>query len=139
MWINIFKNYYSTERHVHWYVLLRNSACESAVAESCLPVCDPMDCSPPGFPVHGILQARILEWVAISYSRGSSQLRDQTWVFHITGTFFIFWATREARETCLLAHNCIRILFQFLSHLFSRDQPEKMFFSFQSSAVFYSY
>ena len=41
-----------------------------------LSLCDPMDCSPPGSPVHGILQARILEWAAISYSRGSPQLRD---------------------------------------------------------------
>ena len=46
------------------------------VAQSCLTLCDPMNCSPPGFSVHGILQAKILEWVAISFSRGSSQLRD---------------------------------------------------------------
>ena len=43
---------------------------ESEVAQSCLTLCDPMDCSPPGSSVHGILQARILEWVAISFSRG---------------------------------------------------------------------
>ena len=48
----------------------------------------PMDCSPPGSSVHGILQARILEWVAISFSRGSSQHRDQTWVLCIAGRFF---------------------------------------------------
>ena len=47
-------------------------------AQSCQTVCDPMDYSPPGSSVHGILQARILEWVAISSSRGSSQPRDQT-------------------------------------------------------------
>ena len=44
----------------------------------CLTFCDPMDCSPPGSSLHGILQARILEWVAISSSRGSSRLRDRT-------------------------------------------------------------
>ena len=49
---------------------------------------DPMDCSPLGFSVHGILQARILEWVAMPSSRGSSQPRDQTWVSCITGGFF---------------------------------------------------
>ena len=49
---------------------------ESEVAQSCLTLCDPMDCSLPGSSVHGILQARILEWVAISFSRGSSQPRD---------------------------------------------------------------
>ena len=43
-----------------------------SVAQSCLTLCSPMDCSPPGFSVHGIFQARILEWVAISYSRGFS-------------------------------------------------------------------
>ena len=47
-------------------------------AQSCLSLCDPMDCNPPGSPDHGILQARILEWVTISSSRGSFQPRDQT-------------------------------------------------------------
>ena len=47
------------------------------VAQSCLTLCDPVDCSPPGSSVHGILQARILEWVALSSSRGSSWPRDQ--------------------------------------------------------------
>ena len=45
-----------------------------------LTLCDPMDCSPPGSSVHGILQAKILEWVAVSFSRGSSQPKDETWV-----------------------------------------------------------
>ena len=46
------------------------------VAQSCLILCDPMDCNVPGSSVHGMLQVRILEWVAIPFSRGSSQLRD---------------------------------------------------------------
>ena len=50
------------------------------VAQSCPTLCDPLDCSLPGSSVHGILQARILEWVTISFSRASSQCRDQTWV-----------------------------------------------------------
>ena len=50
------------------------------VSQSCLTLCDPLDCSPPGFPVYVILQTRIMEWVAIPFSRGSSQPRDQTWV-----------------------------------------------------------
>ena len=54
----------------------------------CPTLCDPMDCSPPGSTVHGILQARILEWVAISFSRGSSRPRDQTQVSHIAGSLF---------------------------------------------------
>ena len=51
-----------------------------SVAQSCPTVCDPMDCSPPGSSVHGLLQARILEWAALSSSRGSSQPRYRTWV-----------------------------------------------------------
>ena len=54
---------------------------------------DPMDCSPPGSSVHGILQARMLEWVAISFSRGSSQSRDQTQVSCIAGRHFTLWTT----------------------------------------------
>ena len=51
------------------------------VTQSCLTLCDPMDCSPPGSSVHGILQARIVEWVAISFPRGSSQSREEKVVF----------------------------------------------------------
>ena len=49
---------------------------ESEVVQSCPTLCDPVDCSLPGFSIHGILQARILEWVTISFSRGSSRPRD---------------------------------------------------------------
>ena len=59
----------------------------------CPTVCNPMDCSLSGPSVHGILQARILEWVAISFSRGSSRPRDQTCVSHIAGRRFNLWAT----------------------------------------------
>ena len=55
-----------------------------SVAQSCLTLCNPVDCSPPGSSVHGILQARILECVAITYSRGSSWPRDQTWVSRVS-------------------------------------------------------
>ena len=60
----------------------------SSVAQSRLTLCDPVDCSPPGSSIHWILQARVLEWVAISFSRGSSQPRDQTQVSCIAGKFF---------------------------------------------------
>ena len=66
------------------------------VAQSSPTLCDPMDCSLPGSSVHGILQTRILEWVAISFSRGSSQPRDQSQVSCIEGRCFNLWATREA-------------------------------------------
>ena len=74
---------------------------ESEVAQSCLTLCDPMDCSLPGSSVHGIFQARVLEWAAISFSRWSSQLRDWTLVSHIAGRCFNLWATREALQDLL--------------------------------------
>ena len=58
-----------------------------------------MDCNLPGSSIHGILQARILEWVAISFSRGSSRPRDWTQVSRLAGRRFNLWATREAHET----------------------------------------
>ena len=66
------------------------------VAQSHLTLCNPMDCSPPGSSVHDILQARMLEWIVIPISRGSSQLRDRTLSSCIAGRFFTIWATREA-------------------------------------------
>ena len=65
------------------------------VAQWCVTLCNPMDCSLSGSSVHGILQARILEWVAIPFSRGTSRLRDWTQVSCIAGRFFTIWATRE--------------------------------------------
>ena len=70
----------------------------SEVAQLCLIHCYPVECSPPGSSVHGIFQARILEWVAISFSRGSSQPRDWTQVSRIAGRCFKLWATREAQH-----------------------------------------
>ena len=69
------------------------------VAQSCPTLCDPMDCSLPGSFVHRIFQARTLEWVAISFPRGSSQPRARTWVSHIAGGFFTVWATRKDLST----------------------------------------
>ena len=66
------------------------------VAQSCPALCDPMDCSLLGFSVHGILQARILEWVAVPFSKGSSWPRDQTCISCIAGRFSTVWATRQA-------------------------------------------
>ena len=65
------------------------------VAQSCLTLWDPMDCTPPGYSVHGIPQTRILAWVAIPFSIRSSWPRDQTWFSHIASRFFMVWAIRE--------------------------------------------
>ena len=58
------------------------------ITQSCPTLCNPTDCNPPGSSVHVISQARILEWIAISFSRGFSQPRDQTQVSCIAGRFF---------------------------------------------------
>ena len=71
-------------RHT-WESLPENKA--GVHAHSCLTLCDTMDCSPPGSSVLGILQAKLLEWVAISFFRGSSQPRAQTWVSWIADRF----------------------------------------------------
>jgi len=71
---------------------------DSEVAQSCPTLCDPMNCSLPGSSVHGIFQARILERVAISFSRGSFRPRDRTPVSHIGGRRFTLWATRETHN-----------------------------------------
>ena len=72
--------------------------CTCAVIQLCPMLCDPTDCSLPDSTVHGILQARILEWVANTFSRGSSWPRDWTWVSRTTGRLSIIWATREALD-----------------------------------------
>ena len=68
---------------------------QSEVAQSCLTLCDPLDCSLPGSSVHGIFQEIVLEWIAISFSRGSSEPRDRTQVSRIVDRRFTVWATRE--------------------------------------------
>ena len=68
------------------------------VTQSCLTLCDPVDCSPPGSSVHGVFQARVLECFAISFSGGSSYPRDRTQVSCIAGRFYTIWATREAHS-----------------------------------------
>ena len=84
-----------------WSINLRLSLTSSvsvSLSQLCLTLCNPMDCSSSGSSVHGILQARILQWVASSFSRGSSQPRDQIQISHTEGRFFTVWATREIIE-----------------------------------------
>ena len=78
------------------------------VAQSCLTLCYPMDCDPPGPSVHGIFQVRILEWVTMSSSSRSLQPRDWTCISHIAGIFFTFRTTKEAP---------IYIYYNFFIHL----------------------
>ena len=75
---------------------------ESEVTQSCPTLCHPMNCSLPGSSVHGIFQAIVLEWIAISFSGGSSRPRDQTWVSLIVDRRFTFWATSKSPFWMLL-------------------------------------
>ena len=70
------------------------------VTSSCLTLCDPLDCSPPGSSVRGILQARIPEWLAIPFPRRSSWPRDRNPVSCIAGRFFTIWAIRPKNDEC---------------------------------------
>ena len=78
---------------------------ESELAQSCPSLCHPMDCGLPGSSIHGVLQASVLEWVAIAFSRGSSWPRDWTQVSHIAGKRFTLWANRETRKKKIKTNN----------------------------------
>ena len=73
---------------------------EVLVAQSCLTLCDPRNCNPPDFSVHGILLARILWWITIPFSRRSSRPRDQTRVSCIASRFFTVWAENVTKVYC---------------------------------------
>ena len=82
------------------FALYFSDESESEGAQSFPTFCDPMDCSPSGFSsINGILQARMLEWVAIFFSRGSSWPRDQTQVSHTAGRLFTIRATKESQRS----------------------------------------
>ena len=85
--------------------------------QSCPTLCSPMDCSPPGFSVHGILQARILEWVAISSSRGSSWLSDWTQVPYVSCTGRRVLYTRTTWEAPSSPYHTVNF-FQHPGHTF---------------------
>ena len=97
-------NLVTEQQRVNWMVLIYDIVCVCvcvcvhvySVIQSCLTLCDPMDCSPPGSSVHGIIPVRILEWTAMPSSRGSSQPRDRTQSPALAGGLFTVWATWEA-------------------------------------------
>ena len=85
-----------THTHTHYPYWVRCCSTEKwKWSQSCPTLCNPVNCSLPGFSIHGIFQAKVLKWVAISFSSGSSQPRDRTQVSHIVGRHFTIWATRE--------------------------------------------
>ena len=82
--------------------------------KSFLTLCDHMDCSLPGSFIHGIFQARVLEWVVISFSR-SSQPRDRTWVSRIAGRHFTTWAIKEVLYYHIWCNNSLKYLYPHFS------------------------
>ena len=122
--------------------------------------CNAVDCSPPGSSVHGIFQARILERVAISFSRGSSQPRDWTWVSCTAGRFFTDWAAREfpslifrppemayESTTRVVIYNCLcqinyvcgYLFLSYCSYEMSKPKPSNgyaQYFSFATFIIF---
>ena len=96
------------------------SICQSEVSWSCPTLCDPMDCNLSGYSDHGIFQAKILEWFAISFSRGSSWPRDQTQVSCIAGRHFTIWATREAHQVT----TNVRYFFVLCPYIFMCEMRE---------------
>ena len=93
-----FNSHNSFLRQVHIFLSMVITESESVSRSVWTTLCDSMDYSPPGFSVHGILQARTLKCIAILFSRGSSWPRDRTRVLCIAGGFFTVWATREAQS-----------------------------------------
>ena len=109
-------------KHPAWFPSITSLVIPSGLvvrcvhAQSCPALCDPMDCSPPGSSVHGIFQARILEWVTISYSRGSSWPRYRTYVSYVS--FIgrqIFFITAPPRKPLIVTK--IREPLHFNDHM----------------------
>ena len=97
-----------------------------SVTQLCPTPCNPVDCRPPGSSVHGMLQARILEWVAISFSKGSSQLRDQTQVSCIAGWFFTTEPPRKPDASTTRLEKHMLMLGEEILRAFSHGQSCKV-------------
>ena len=115
----VFSNSFSQKYPIYQDAILRGESVKVSVTQSCPTLCDPMDCSPSGSFVYGIFQARILEWFAISLSRGSSIPRDQTWVS---------WTARRSNQSilkeispgCSLEGLMLKLKLQYFGHLMWR-------------------
>ena len=102
---NITSSHFFLHLKIFWPIhkVDRSVLCVCAqLLQSCLTLCDPMDCSLPDSSAHGILQARILEWVAMTFSRGFSQLKDWTCVSYTAGRFFTAEPLRKSTEKSVM-------------------------------------
>ena len=114
------------------------------IIQLCPTPCDPVDYSPPGSSLHGIFQARIPEWIALSSSRGSSWPSDQTWISCVSCTaegLFTLWAIREARDSKMSASPIFFLLLIFILYctIFHLVLCLFQVYSKQSDAVIYIY
>ena len=118
---------------------------KASVTQSCPTLCNSMNCSSPGSSVHGILQARMLEWVAIPFSRGSSQFRDWTWVSSTEGRLFTVWTTSEARslkrnlKSNINLKCCMYPLIAVLYHILILHYLNNVFDTFYNFLVIFVY
>ena len=96
LWLRILDNTMFQSSSYLTQVVLASCQGESEVGQACLTICDPIDCRLPASSIHRIFQARILEWVAISFSRGSSRPRDHTGSSALQADFSAIWATRKS-------------------------------------------
>ena len=140
---NIFQMHCSSEQDLKNIRVAFSDVCV-LVAQSCLALCDPTNCSLLGFSVHGILQARILEWVAIPFSGGSSQPRDRILVSCITGRFFTVWATgkfsgKYKRKNADNLLGMIKNYLQITSLPTPFSQKNSMLFSFSILFFFFPF
>ena len=106
LWLTVW-NYIGGRWCSLWFIV------QKVKVKSCPTLCDHMDYSLPDFSVNGIFQARTLEWVAISFSRRSSQPRDQTQVSRIIGRCFTIWATRKVNSKELHVYFKLQVLLYF--------------------------
>ena len=106
----------------HWTTWEAPFSLWSEVAQLCPTLCNPMGYSLPAFSVHGILQARILEWVVIALSRRSSWPRDWTQVSHIVGRHFTFWAKTSI--------NIFQLFRTFLKHILPEYHQVSQYYGF---------
>ena len=115
----ILKNLYLKHKLTTHYQYTLQCVCMCVcvlVTQSCLALCDPMDCSPPCSSVHGTSQARILKQVAIPFCRGSSTSWDKTWVSCIIGRLFTIWATNIDYQPTISIHCSIILLKAWVNH-----------------------
>ena len=135
-WVFILRTDVKAETPILWPLDAKNwkSESETEVAQSCLTLCNPMDCNLLGFYVHGIFQARILDWVAISFFRGSSQPRNPSWVSHIAGRLF----TVHQGILTLCAGKYIGLAKKFVQ-IFSSHSMEKSERTFGPNIYIYIY